>query len=81
MSPRKSPIGNTLISRALFGMVLAAPFATVLITPTAWAQTSVETEFNIPAGPVSAALEQFAAIADVTVSFEPDAAREQKSPG
>jgi len=81
MSTRKSPTGNSLINRALFGIVLAAPFTTVLVATNAWAQTTAETEFNIPAGPVSSALEQFAATAGVTVSFEPGAARGQKSAG
>jgi iron complex outermembrane receptor protein len=69
------------VHRALFGLVLAAPLTAVMLAQPAWAQTSVETEFDIPAGPVNSALAQFAATAGVNVSFEPGIAQGKTSPG
>lgn len=66
---------------ALFSIMLGVTSTAVMTAAPAWAQTSPETEFNIPAGSVSSALEQFAATAGVTVSFEPGVARGKTSPG
>ncbi|UVL68774.1 TonB-dependent siderophore receptor [Pseudomonas sp. B21-031] len=69
------------VNRALFSIVLSAPLAAAMIAPPAMAQTRVEAAFDIPAGPLGAALTQFAEAAGVTVSFEPSYVQSLKSPG
>ncbi|GLO59186.1 TonB-dependent siderophore receptor [Pseudomonas sp. ITEM 17296] len=69
------------VNRALFSIALATPLAAVMIAPPAMAQTRVEAAFDIPAGPLGAALTQFAEAAGVTVSFEPSYVQALKSPG
>ncbi|HDS1736949.1 TPA: TonB-dependent siderophore receptor [Pseudomonas putida] len=69
------------VNRAVLGMALATPFAAVMIAQPAFAQNQAEAEFNIAAGPLDAALTQFAAAAGVTVSFEPSYVRSLNSPG
>lgn len=92
MTPRNPPSQKTLskpaikpLSRAvhvaLLGMALALPLGLVLTAPPAWAQTSNESSFDIPAGPLGAALTQFAATAGVTVSFDPANAAGQTTTG
>ncbi|PRA49491.1 MULTISPECIES: TonB-dependent siderophore receptor [Pseudomonas] len=66
---------------ALLGMALALPLGLVLPAQPAWAQTSNESSFDIPAGPLGAALTQFAATAGVTVSFDPANAAGQTTTG
>lgn len=97
MSLRTPTIGNARISTysihtpisalaravhsAVFSLMLGATSMTVMVAQPALAQSNAETEFDIPASTVSSALEQFAATAGVTVSFEPGSARGKTSPG
>ncbi|MFK9084681.1 TonB-dependent siderophore receptor [Pseudomonas neuropathica] len=69
------------VHAALLGMALVVPLGMTMVAPAAWAQTDVETEFDIPAGPLGSALTQFAGTAGVTVSFEPSAANGQQTSG
>lgn len=62
---------NRAVHAALLGMALVAPLGLAVFAPTAWAQTDVEAQFDIPAGSLAAALTQFASTAAVTVSFDP----------
>lgn len=66
---------------ALLGMALALPLGLVLTAQPAWAQTTHESSFDIPAGPLGAALTLFAATAGVTVSFDPANAAGQTTTG
>lgn len=66
---------------ALLSMTLAAPLATLVMVPHAWAQTETELEFAIAPGSLEAALAQFAATAGVSLSFEPAAAQGRQSAG
>nr|WP_257605338.1 TonB-dependent siderophore receptor [Pseudomonas sp. UMAB-40] len=52
-----------------------------VVAQPAWAQTNIETEFDIPAGSLGSALTQFASTAGVTVSFDPAHAGGQTSAG
>jgi iron complex outermembrane receptor protein len=69
------------IHSTLLGMTLAAPLGALSVATPAWAQTRVESEFDIPAGALGPALTQFAAAAGVTVSFSPPNVSGQRSPG
>lgn len=69
------------VHRVVLGMALGAPLTLLVAAPPAWAQTSIESEFDIPAGPVNTALAQFAATAGVNISFEPGASQGQTSQG
>ncbi|MGE8186036.1 TonB-dependent siderophore receptor [Pseudomonas sp. NPDC086278] len=88
MTPRNPPHRtssvkplNRAVHAALLGMALVAPLGMAAIATPAWAQTNVETEFNIAAGSLGLALTQFAATAGVTVSFDPAHAGGQTSTG
>lgn len=88
MSPRKSlhaaaaPAARTsLLYAAMLGAALVGPLGAIGVAAPAWAQTTSEYDFAIPAGSLEAALAQFAATAGVTVSFEPALARGQQSAG
>lgn len=72
---------NRAVHAALLGMALAVPAGFALVTQPAWAQTEVETQFDIPAGSLATALTQFASTAGVTVSFEPGSASGQQTAG
>jgi iron complex outermembrane receptor protein len=72
---------NRAVQAALLGMALMVPVGAVVMAPAAWAQTDLETPFDIPAGSLAPALTEFAATAGVTVSFEPAAAGGQRTAG
>ena len=69
------------VHRALFSITLTTPLAAAMIAQPAMAQARADAVYDIPAGPLDAALTQFAAAAGVTVSFEPSYVQSQKSPG
>jgi iron complex outermembrane receptor protein len=69
------------VHAAVLGMALIVPLGMAVVAQPAWAQTDVETQFDIPAGSLGLALTQFASTAGVTVSFDPAHAGGQKSPG
>lgn len=69
------------VHRALFSITLTTPLAAAMIAQPAMAQARADAVYDIPAGPLGAALTQFAAAAGVTVSFEPSYVQSQKSPG
>ncbi len=79
-TPAIKPLSRA-VHVALLGMALALPLGLVLPAQPAWAQTSNESSFDIPAGPLGAALTQFAATAGVTVSFDPANAAGQTTTG
>ncbi|KQZ78845.1 TonB-dependent siderophore receptor [Pseudomonas sp. Root562] len=92
MTPRNSPLSISAIEpivrplsravhAALLGMALVVPLGMAIVAQPAWAQTSTEAEFDIPPGPLGAALTQFAGTAGVTVSFEPASATGQSTAG
>jgi iron complex outermembrane receptor protein len=72
---------NRAVHAALLGMALIVPLGMAVVAQPAWAQTNVETEFDIPAGSLGSALTEFAATAGVTVSFDPAHAGGQTSAG
>lgn len=78
--PSARPL-NRAVHAALLGMALIVPLGMAVVAQPAWAQTDVETQFDIPAGSLGLALTQFASTAGVTVSFDPAHAGGQKSPG
>ena len=78
--PSARPL-NRAVHAALLGMALIVPLGMAVVAQPAWAQTDVETQFDIPAGSLGQALTQFASTAGVTVSFDPVHAGGQKSPG
>lgn len=69
------------IEAALFGSALAGAGASLMAAAPAWAETRVESQFDIPAGSLESALTRFAASAGVTVSFQPADTRGLQSPG
>jgi iron complex outermembrane receptor protein len=69
------------VHAVLLGVALAVPAGMVMVAQPASAQTTGETEFDIPAGPLGSALTQFAGTAGVTVSFDPANANGQKTAG
>lgn len=69
------------LRRSLLGLALSTPLAMLALTTSAWAQTTGELEFDIPAGALDVALAKFAATAGVTVSFEPASAQGRQTAG
>ncbi|MDD1016403.1 TonB-dependent siderophore receptor [Pseudomonas rubra] len=69
------------VQAALFGSALAGAGATLMVAAPAWADTRVESQFDIPAGSLESVLTRFAASAGVTVSFQPNDTRGRQSPG
>jgi iron complex outermembrane receptor protein len=80
LQPSVRPLSRA-VHAALLGMALVAPLGMAVVAQPAWAQTTGETEFDIPAGPLGSALTQFAGTAGVTVSFEPTSANGQQTAG
>ncbi|WP_219096660.1 TonB-dependent siderophore receptor [Pseudomonas sp. UMAB-40] len=78
--PSLKPL-NRAVHAALLGMALVVPLGMAVVAQPAWAQTNIETEFDIPAGSLGSALTQFASTAGVTVSFDPAHAGGQTSAG
>lgn len=62
-------------------IALGAPVVALTLAPSAWAQAAADMRFDIPAGSVGAALEQFSAVSGVNISYDPQAAQGQRSPG
>lgn len=86
MSARK-PISNgsellkCAVRQGLMRLTLGTPIAALAVAPCAWAQATAQTRFDIPAGAVSVALDQFAAVTGVNISYNPEAAQGQRSSG
>ncbi|WP_082457630.1 TonB-dependent siderophore receptor [Pseudomonas sp. Leaf48] len=72
---------NRAVQAAVLGMALAVPLGMAVLAQPAWAQTDVQAQFNIAAGPLDSALTQFAATAGVTVSFDPAHATGHRTAG
>ncbi|WP_416423788.1 TonB-dependent siderophore receptor [Pseudomonas sp. App30] len=86
MSARKPTFNRPhLLKRAvrqgLMSITLATPMTALLVAPSAWAQATAQLRFDIPAGAVSAALEQFSSATGVNISYDPRTAQGQRSPG
>lgn len=65
----------------VMSIALGAPVVVLTLAPSAWAQAAADMRFDIPAGSVGAALEQFSAVSGVNISYDPQAAQGQRSPG
>ncbi|QLF93341.1 TonB-dependent siderophore receptor [Pseudomonas sp. ABC1] len=69
------------IHLALIGALSVTVLGTSLTT-SAWAQdSSAQYHFDIPAGPLEAAIARFSSITGSSISFQPGAASQQRSPG
>ena len=80
-TPHNTPALRRAIRCALLGAALAAPAGLMLGSTAAMAQSLAEVAFDIAPGPLDRALNQFAASAGVTLSFDPAHVRGLKSPG
>lgn len=81
MSPRKPSTSSALLHAALLGAAIFGPVGAISLATPAWAQTSAEYDFAIPAGSLETAVAQFAVTAGVSVSFAPGLARDQQTAG
>jgi len=81
ITPLNTPVLRRAIRCALLGAALATPAGLMLGTAPAMAQGQAEATFDIASGPLDGALNQFAASAGITLSFDPAHARGLKSPG
>ncbi|TBU99268.1 hypothetical protein DNJ95_00925 [Stutzerimonas kirkiae] len=80
-SPRKRRL-PAAIHLALIGAMSGTVLATSLATSPAWAQDdSARYRFDIPVGPLEAAIAHFASITGSNISFQPGTANQQRSPG
>lgn len=86
MSARKPTINRPdslkrAVRHGVMSIALGAPVVALTLAPSAWAQPAADMRFDIAAGSVSAALEQFSAVSGVNISYDPQAAQGQRSPG
>ncbi|NIE73964.1 TonB-dependent siderophore receptor [Pantoea sp. Ap-967] len=86
MSARKPTINRPdslrrAVRHGVMSIALGAPVVVLTLAPSAWAQAAADMRFDIPAGSVGAALEQFSAVSGVNISYDPQAAQGQRSPG
>lgn len=86
MSARKPTINRPdslkrAVRHGVMSIALGAPVVVLTLAPSAWAQAAADMRFDIAAGSVSVALEQFSAVSGVNISYDPQAAQGQRSPG
>ena len=86
MSARKPIINRPdslkrAVRHGVMSIALGAPVVALTLAPSAWAQAAADMRFDIAAGSVGAALEQFSAVLGVNISYDPQAAQGQRSPG
>ncbi|KIY41898.1 hypothetical protein TZ03_04075 [Pseudomonas sp. 10-1B] len=73
---------SRLLSATLRGALCSVAVIPALPTAQAWAQEAyAEYDFAIASGPLEDAVAEYSRIAGVTVSFDPAAARDRRSPG
>ncbi|MGB5954233.1 TonB-dependent siderophore receptor [Pseudomonas sp.] len=73
---------SRLLSATLRGALCSVALSSALPTAQAWAQEAyAEYDFAIASGPLEDAVAEYSRIAGVTVSFDPAAARDRRSPG